>query len=96
LEPLRIQFFGFPSDQPETPLSRGTVSLTTSRDAVGAPIFYRDVPLAPSETKEGQIKPLRDDFVSLIAWRLRDVSQLPQPRPAQHSGGGVCRSGQVR
>lgn len=56
-------------------LSRGTLRLTVSPDPVGAPIFYRDVPLMPSQTKPGVIKPLAADAVRLVAWRLRDVSE---------------------
>ena len=59
----RIGISGFNSARPDRPMSYGEMSLTTSPDPVGAPIFYRDVPLAPSETKEGQIKPLSGDLV---------------------------------
>jgi hypothetical protein len=31
--------------------------------------------LAPTRTKKGVIKPLADDVVTLIAWRLRDISK---------------------
>ena len=58
----------------ETVLSRGQVSIQTSSDPVGAPIFYRDVPLMPSENKKGVIKPLSAEAVPLIAWRLRSVA----------------------
>jgi tetratricopeptide (TPR) repeat protein len=57
------------------PLSRGRVAIETSRDPVGAPIFYRDVPLIPSPTVKGVIKPLPNFAIGLIAWRLRNVSQ---------------------
>jgi tetratricopeptide (TPR) repeat protein len=57
------------------PVSRGSVAIQTSRDPVGAPIFYRDVPLMPSELEKGVIKPLAPAAVPLIAWRLRDVSE---------------------
>jgi tetratricopeptide (TPR) repeat protein len=56
-------------------VSRGTVAIRTSTDPVGAPIFYRDVPLMPSETEKGVIKPLAASAVPLIAWRLRDVGE---------------------
>ncbi|MBN2576175.1 MAG: tetratricopeptide repeat protein [Deltaproteobacteria bacterium] len=56
-------------------ISRGQVSLQTSRDPVGAPIFYRDVPLMPSESEKGVIKPLAPQAVPLIAWRLRSVGE---------------------
>ncbi len=57
------------------PVSRGMVVLRTSKDPVGAPIFYRDVPLMPSELTRGVIKPLAPVRLPLIAWRLRDVGE---------------------
>ncbi|MCC6862023.1 MAG: tetratricopeptide repeat protein [Bryobacterales bacterium] len=56
-------------------VSSGRVTIRTSRDPVGAPIFYRDVPLMPSELEKGVIKPLARQAVPLIAWRLRSVSE---------------------
>ncbi len=56
------------------PVSRGQVSFATSKDRVAAPIFYRDVPLMPSETEKGIIKPLAAGSLPLIAWRLRDIA----------------------
>jgi Flp pilus assembly protein TadD len=56
-------------------VSRGAVRIRTSRDPVGAPIFYRDVPLMPAETEKGVIKPLDPQAVPLIAWRLRNVAE---------------------
>src|ERR1019366_41530 len=53
-------------------VSRGQVAIRTSTDPVGAPIFYRDVPLMPSETERGVIKPLASSAIPLIAWRLRN------------------------
>ncbi|MCS7239391.1 MAG: tetratricopeptide repeat protein [Thermoguttaceae bacterium] len=73
--PARLRIIGFSARQPRQALSRGEVTFKTSRDPVGAPIFYRDVPLAPSDTKRGEIKPLSEAFLPLIAWRLRDISQ---------------------
>ena len=68
---------GFRSAEPAQTkiLSRGRVSISTSVDPVGAPIFYRDVPLAPALTEKGVIKPLAEEAVSLIGWRLRDISK---------------------
>ena len=71
-----------PARAPPTQTGRfraGRVQHLTSRDPVGAPIFYRDVPLMPSELKKGVIKPLAPAAVPLIAWRLRDVGE-PQSR----------------
>jgi tetratricopeptide (TPR) repeat protein len=56
-------------------VSRGHVSIRTSTDPVGAPIFYRDVPLMPSAGEKGTIKPLDQKFTPLIAWRLRNVAE---------------------
>jgi Flp pilus assembly protein TadD len=55
-------------------VSRGEVRLRTSSDPVGAPVFYRDVPLMPSEGEKGVIKPLDKKFTPLIAWRVRDLA----------------------
>ncbi len=70
-----LSLSGFHSADPSRALSRGEVAFNTSSDPVGAPIFYRDVPLAPSSTEEGLIKPLSEAFLPLIAWRLRDISR---------------------
>ncbi len=63
----------------EAEVSRGRVRIRTSRDPVGAPIFYRDVPLMPTETVTGEIRPLAAAAVRLIQWRLRDIGR-PQSR----------------
>jgi len=60
---------------PGRAVSHAAVRIATSADPVGAPIFYRDVPLMPSETEKGVIKPLAPYAVRLVQWRLRDVSQ---------------------
>jgi tetratricopeptide (TPR) repeat protein len=56
-------------------VSHGRVSMRTSKDAVGAPIFYRDVPLMPSELEKGVIKPLAAEAIPLVAWRVRNVGE---------------------
>ena len=58
-----------------TPVSQGRVSIQVSQDPVGAPIFYRDVPLMPSEVERGLIKPLSPFAVPLIGWRLRNIGE---------------------
>ena len=60
-------------------VSRGRVTIGTSKDPVGAPIFYRDVPLMPTETEKGVIQPLALEAVRLIQWRLRNIAE-PQSR----------------
>jgi hypothetical protein len=54
-------------------VSRGSMQLRISQDPVGAPIFYRDVPLMPSESEKGFIKPLASSAIPLINWRMRYV-----------------------
>jgi tetratricopeptide (TPR) repeat protein len=70
-----IAISGFAAGDARQPVSRGHMLLYTSADPVGAPIFYRDVPLMPSKSETGVIKPLDTSAIPLIAWRLRDVSQ---------------------
>ncbi len=65
-------------------VSCGTVSLATSNDPVGAPIFYRDVPLMPSKTKDKIIKPLAPSSLPLIQWRLRDLTKPIAPVVMAH------------
>ena len=66
---------GIREADPGHALSRGRVTIRTSSDPVGAPIFYRDVPLMPSEVEKGVIKPLAPAAIPLIAWRLRDIGE---------------------
>ena len=51
------------------------VRIETSSDPAGAPIFYRQVPLMPSEVAPGVIKPLAPGAIPLIAWRLRYLDE---------------------
>jgi len=74
-----VTILGFRSGEPAEALSRGRISIATSADPVGAPIFYRDVPLAPAVTRKGVIAPLGEYAIRLIGWRLRDVSK-PESR----------------
>ena len=70
-----VTISGLEGGNPTRVVSRGSVTMRTSKDPVGAPIFYRDVPLMPSETEKGVIKPLASEAVRLIAWRLRNVGE---------------------
>ena len=56
-----------------TAFSQARIRITTSRDPVGAPIFYRDVPLMPAAGVNGVISPLAPTSIPLIHWRLRDI-----------------------
>jgi tetratricopeptide (TPR) repeat protein len=70
-----VTISGFRGVSPSGPVSRGSVTIRTSQDPVGAPIFYRDVPLMPSELERGVIKPLAAGAVPLVAWRLRNLAE---------------------
>ena len=70
-----VTISGYASEQSRQLLSRGSVTIQTSKDPVGAPIFYRDVPLMPASTEDGFIKPLDQSKLPLIAWRLRNVGE---------------------
>jgi len=72
-----VEFTGL--DDASRGVSHGRVTLTTSSDPVGAPIFYRDVPLMPFEGDNHVVQPLAPAKMSLIAWRLRDISK-PESR----------------
>jgi tetratricopeptide (TPR) repeat protein len=73
--PATVTITGYAEGNQTQPLSRGSVQFTVSRDPVGAPIFYRDVPLMPSTTERGVIKPLAPSAIPLIEWRMRDISE---------------------
>ncbi len=75
LHPAVISIMGLGKSNFRRPLSSGQVEIFTSKDPVGAPIFYRDVPLMPSETEKGVIKPLAPTAIPLIEWRLRSIDQ---------------------
>ena len=70
-----VTIAGFRGDAPDQAVSRGKVAIRTSKDAVGAPIFYRDVPLMPSYLEKGVIKPLSVEALPLVAWRVRNVGE---------------------
>jgi len=73
--PAEMLIVGFSSTNPDTPLSMGMLNIQTSADPVGAPIFYRDVPLMPDVGETGVIQPLGRNALPLIGWRLKDVSR---------------------
>jgi len=70
-----VTITGFQKEHPDRPVSRGAVVIQTAMDPVGAPIFYRDVPLIPSELEEGVIKPLAQGDLPLLSWRLRNIAE---------------------
>ncbi len=73
--PASIAIEGYAPAQPDRFLSLGRVAIRTSTDPVGAPVFYRDVPLIPFEGTRGVINPLPVYAVPLIQWKLRDLGQ---------------------
>jgi hypothetical protein len=70
-----LQVHGFNRQSPDAPVSFGRLEFTTSRDSVGAPIFYRDVPILPTRNETGKVKPLSKQAERLIKWRLKDVTR---------------------
>jgi Flp pilus assembly protein TadD len=80
--PATIAITGFRDEQMTEPISHGQVTIRTSTDPVGAPIFFRDVPLIPpnpDQQERSAIKPLPDSVLPKIKWRLRYVGE-PQSR----------------
>jgi tetratricopeptide (TPR) repeat protein len=74
--PATITITGFARDNQQQPLSSGTVNISTSVDPVGAPIFYRDVPLMIwPRGQKGSIQPLPPFAIPLIKWKLRNISE---------------------
>jgi len=75
-QPATITIIGLEEGNSNLPVSRGTVTISTSPDRVGAPIFYRDVPLMLSpRTENGAIQPLPPSAIPLIKWRLRNIAE---------------------
>jgi len=67
-------------EQDGTSISSGKVTISTSTDRVGAPVFYRDVPLMlPSPDQKGPITPLPQEALPLIKWRTRNIAE-PESR----------------
>jgi tetratricopeptide (TPR) repeat protein len=73
--PATVTITGFQDENLDHPVSRGAVVIRTSKDPVGAPIFYRDVPLMPAELQKGVINPLARGALPLLAWRLRNIAE---------------------
>ncbi len=70
----KISFYGFGRGNISKPVSGGNVFIRVSKDSVGAPIFYRDVPVMPVKNETGIIMPIDKIALPLVKWRLRDVS----------------------
>jgi tetratricopeptide (TPR) repeat protein len=72
-QPATLTITGY--DKGGRQVSESRISFSTSTDPVGAPIFYRDVPLMPTANTDGTVQPLAADAIHLINWRLRDIRQ---------------------
>ena len=70
-----VTITGFRDKSAGQAISRGQVRIRISEDPVRAPIFYRDVPLMPTEGEQGVIRPLPPAAIGLIKWRLRSVGE---------------------
>jgi len=77
--PATLTIRGFRTPQDRQPVSMGGVTIVTSKDPVGAPIFYRDVPLIVSPTEKGVIQPLPASAIHLVKWRMRNIAE-PQSK----------------
>ena len=73
--PATVTITGYRDPKLKQAVSRGQVTIQTSTDPVGAPIFYRDVPLIPVVGERGVIKPLPESATKLITWRLKSISE---------------------
>ncbi|HEY2466819.1 MAG TPA: tetratricopeptide repeat protein [Terracidiphilus sp.] len=76
--PARIIIRGYANRDAAEPVSRAEATISTAKEPVGAPIFYRDVPLIPPDPdteQRGVIKPLPDSVLPKIRWDLRYVNQ---------------------
>jgi tetratricopeptide (TPR) repeat protein len=76
--PATVIISGFANQKDREPVSHAQATIQTSHDPVGAPIFYRDVPLIPpppESEQRGVIKPLPDSVLPMIRWQLRYVNQ---------------------
>jgi len=74
--PATFTISGFAEGDAKVPVSVGKVSISTSADPVGAPVFYRDVPLLlPSPEEKGPIAPLPQAALPLIKWQVRNIAE---------------------
>jgi tetratricopeptide (TPR) repeat protein len=76
--PATVTISGFASREDSKPLSSARSTVETSKDPVGAPVFYRDVPLIPPPPESehrGVIKPLPDSVLPKIRWELRYINE---------------------
>ncbi len=82
--PATVIITGYRDEAMTDAVSRGQVTIRTSTDPIGAPVFFRDVPLLPpavdlQQQERSAIKPLPDSVLPRIKWRLRYINE-PQSR----------------
>ncbi len=69
-----ITLSGYATRDSSHPVSATRITISTSSDPVGAPIFYRDVPLLVTPPGEkGPIQPLPRAAIPLIKWQIRNI-----------------------
>jgi tetratricopeptide (TPR) repeat protein len=76
--PATVTITGYASQNDHGQLSQAQATIQTSKDPVGAPIFFRNVPLLPRSndpTQHDIIKPLPDSMLPSIKWQLRYISE---------------------
>ena len=76
--PATVIVSGFAGKRDKQPLSQARATIQTSKDPVGAPLFFRDVPLLPAPEdvqQRGVIKPLPDSALPKVKWQLRYVNE---------------------
>jgi len=71
---VTVAIHGMESGSGAAFVSQGRMEIRMSADPVAAPIFYRDVPLMPSDAEKGFIKPLATSAIPLINWSMRNVA----------------------
>jgi tetratricopeptide (TPR) repeat protein len=78
--PAKVTVLGFQDSAPLKILSRGRISIITSKDPVGAPLFYREVNLPFMEAAKDPTR---------IRWRFGTIAS-PEPPPVVLEGLPVC------
>jgi Flp pilus assembly protein TadD len=75
LRPATLTISGFVDENSTQSVSQGQSTFQTSKDPVGAPIFFRDVPLIPGVGEKGVISPLPRGALGYVKWKLRSVGE---------------------
>jgi Flp pilus assembly protein TadD len=74
--PATFTISGYTADPQSPAISSAETTLTTSSDPIGAPIFYRNVPLMITPSAGGgAIQPLPPSALPLIKWQLRYLNE---------------------